>query len=68
VPAAVAYDRWYRYDELTDLLRSWAEELPGLIRLGSIGSSYEGREIWLATVTNFETGPDLERRTSMRSR
>jgi murein tripeptide amidase MpaA len=61
VPAAVAYDRWYRYDELTDLLRSWAEELPGLIRLGSIGSSYEGREIWLATVTNFETGPDLEK-------
>jgi murein tripeptide amidase MpaA len=61
VPAAVAYDRWYRYDELTELLRSWADEPPGLMKLESIGTSYEGREIWLATVTAFETGPDLEK-------
>ena len=61
MPREVAYDRWYRYDELTELLRSWVEELPGLIRLESIGRSYEGREIWLTTVTNFESGPDLEK-------
>jgi len=61
VPAAVAYDRWYRYDELTELLRSWADELPGLMKLESIGKSYEGRDIWLATVTNFESGPALEK-------
>ena len=58
---AVRYDRWYRYDELTELLRSWADESPGLMKLQSIGQSYEGRDIWLATVTNFETGPDLEK-------
>ena len=61
MPAAVAYDRWYRYDELTELLRSWADEAPGLFRLDSIGKSYEGRDIWLVTVTNFESGPDLEK-------
>jgi murein tripeptide amidase MpaA len=61
LPAAVAYDRWYRYDELSELLRSWAEESPGLMKLESIGKSYEGRDIWLATVTNFDTGPDLEK-------
>jgi murein tripeptide amidase MpaA len=61
VPATVAYDRWYRYDELTELLGSWAEEAPELLRLESIGKSYEGRDIWLATVTNFETGPDREK-------
>ena len=61
MPAAVRYDRWYRYDELTELLRAWTEESPGLIRLESIGKSYEGRDIWLAAVTNFETGPDLEK-------
>jgi murein tripeptide amidase MpaA len=61
MPAAVRYDRWYRYDDLTELLRSWADEAPGLMRLESIGTSYEGREIWLVTLTNFDTGPDLEK-------
>ena len=61
MPAAVVYDRWYRYDELTELLRSWADELPGLVKLESIGKSYEGRDIWLVTVTDFESGPALEK-------
>jgi murein tripeptide amidase MpaA len=57
----VAFDRFYRYDELTDILESWARERPELLRLESIGRSYEGRDIWLATITNAETGPDLEK-------
>ena len=61
MPAAVSYDRWYRYDELTELLRSWAEDAPGLMRVESIGKSYEGRDIWLVAVTNFDTGADLEK-------
>jgi hypothetical protein len=58
---SVSYDRWYRYDELTGLLRAWTDEFPGLMRVESIGTSYEGRDIWLVTVTNAETGPDLEK-------
>ena len=57
----VAFDRFYKYDELTEILQGWAEERPELYRVKSIGSSYEGREIWLCTLTNFETGPDLEK-------
>jgi murein tripeptide amidase MpaA len=57
----VRFDRFYRYDELTETLRAWAEDRPDLFRLDSIGSSYERREIWLCTLTNFETGPDLEK-------
>jgi murein tripeptide amidase MpaA len=57
----VAFDRFYRYDELTEILQGWAEERPELCKLDSIGRSYEGREIWLTTLTNFETGPDLEK-------
>jgi murein tripeptide amidase MpaA len=57
----VRFDRFYRYDELTGILRGWADERPDLYRLESIGSSFEGREIWLCTVTNFQTGPDLEK-------
>jgi murein tripeptide amidase MpaA len=53
----VAFDRFYRFDELTAILRAWAEKHPSLFVLESIGRSYEGRDIWLATVTNLNTGP-----------
>lgn len=58
---AVRYDRYYTYDELTETLRAFAEEAPALFRFDSIGTSYEGRDIWLATVTNTETGPDTDK-------
>ncbi len=57
----VHFDRYYRYDELTGLLHAYAEEFPDLVRVESIGQSYEGRDVWLVTVTNFETGPDQEK-------
>jgi murein tripeptide amidase MpaA len=59
--ARVRFDGFHRYEELTELLRGWAEERPDLYRLESIGRSYEDRDIWLATVTNFETGADLDK-------
>ena len=58
---AVRYDRFATYDELTETLHAWAEEAPRLFVLESIGRSYEGREIWLATITNLETGPAAEK-------
>jgi murein tripeptide amidase MpaA len=46
---------------LTHILQSYQEAYPQLVRLESIGQSYEGRDIWLVTVTNFDTGPDTEK-------
>jgi murein tripeptide amidase MpaA len=57
----VRFDRYYRNDELMEILQGWAEERPELVTLESIGKSFEGREIWLVTVTNTETGPALEK-------
>src|SRR4029079_15590615 len=57
----VAFDRFYRYDELTASLQGWAQERPELCRVESIGTSFEDRDIWLMTVTNFETGADLDK-------
>ncbi|MGB3329996.1 MAG: M14 family metallopeptidase [Thermomicrobiales bacterium] len=54
-------DRYYRYQDLTDLLRGWAEAHPSLLKMESIGTSYEGRSIWGLTLTNTETGPDSEK-------
>lgn len=54
---AIAFDRYYRYDELTQLLKAFADEYPHLVNLLSIGKSYEGRDIWLLEVTHKLSGP-----------
>src|SRR5437867_5806223 len=55
------FDRFYRYAELTEILQTFASEHPRLVAIESIGKSHEGRDIWLATVTNQETGPALDK-------
>ena len=57
----VRFDHFHRYEELTTVLKTWAEEFGGLCRLESIGKSYEGRDIWLMTLTNFATGDDRDK-------
>jgi murein tripeptide amidase MpaA len=57
----LAFDRFYRFDELTDYLRAWAAARPDLVQVESIGASWEGRDIWLVTVTNAGTGPPAEK-------
>jgi murein tripeptide amidase MpaA len=55
------FDTYYRYEALAEVLRAWAARYPHLLRLQSIGRSFEGRDIWLATVTRFDTGGDAEK-------
>ncbi len=57
----VHFDRYYRYDDLTRLLHAYAEAFPQLVQVQSIGKSYEGRDIWLVTLTNRATGPAEEK-------
>jgi murein tripeptide amidase MpaA len=57
----VQFDTYYRYKDLTRILREYAAAYPGLVHLESIGKSYEGRDIWLVTVTNFDTGEDADK-------
>jgi hypothetical protein len=44
------------YTRLTAQLRAWADAYPGLCHLDSLGTTPEGREIWIATI-----GPEPER-------
>ncbi len=50
----IRFNRFYRYPELTRLLKEYAKEYPDLIRLESIGKSHEGREVWLVTATHYQ--------------
>lgn len=58
---SVKFNRFYRYAELTQILKAYAKEFPNLLKLESIGKSHEGREVWLVTVTNFKLGSDAEK-------
>ena len=49
-------DRYYRYQELTELLHNWVAHYPKLAQVESIGKTGEGRDIWALTLTNLETG------------
>jgi Zinc carboxypeptidase len=51
------FDRFLRYDELTAWLHELADAHPHLMTVESYGHSHEGRELWLATVTDGATGP-----------
>ncbi|MGE5138347.1 MAG: M14 family metallopeptidase [Rudaea sp.] len=57
----VLFDRFYKYDDLTRILKAFADEYSSLIRLESIGKSHEGRDVWVVTVTNFATGSDRDK-------
>lgn len=49
------------YARMTEILQEWAQAYPNLARLSSVATSLEGREVWLLTLTNTATGPDLEK-------
>ena len=53
--------RFHRYEELTSILKGFVEAFPALVRLDSIGISHEGRDIWMLSITNRETGPADEK-------
>jgi murein tripeptide amidase MpaA len=57
----VPLDRFLRFPELTELVQAMAAEHPDLLELSEVGRSFEGREIWLCTVTNRATGPHDEK-------
>lgn len=49
------FDRFLRYDELVDWLHGVATDHPQLVSLETYGSSSEGRDLWLVTVSDETT-------------
>lgn len=57
----VSWNRYYNHAGITDICKKLAAAHPDLIKLSSIGKSYQGREMWLLTVTDFKTGKPEEK-------
>jgi len=51
---SLAFDHYCKYDELTEYVKEVAAKHPELVSLSSMGSSWEGRKVWLLTITNLE--------------
>ena len=51
------FDRYYDYDAMTNALRQLERTYSKFLTMQSIGKSGEGRDIWLVTVNNPDTGP-----------
>jgi hypothetical protein len=52
----MTFDCYHSYDEVTAFLREAARQYPGLARLESMGKSFQGRDLWVLTVTDFSAG------------
>ena len=55
------FDTFYKHDALTELLFAYAKAHPSLVAVASIGKSFEGRDIWVATVTHTATGAPADK-------
>ncbi|MFC3416909.1 M14 family metallopeptidase [Algoriphagus hitonicola] len=57
----VAWNRYYTYEGLVDVMQKIAEAHPNLAKIETIGQSYEGRDIMTLTITDFSTGKDTDK-------
>ncbi len=57
----VHWDRYYDHAAIGEIGRRLAAAWPQRCRFGSIGKSHEGRDLWLITVTNFDSGDEREK-------
>lgn len=58
---ALTHDKYFKYDELTAVLRDFAANYSQYVKLSSIGQTEQGREIWIMTVTDEKTGSHSEK-------
>ncbi len=57
----IAWNRYYTFEQVEEILHKLVEVYPELLTLESIGQSEQGRELWLVTLNNPETGDHTEK-------
>lgn len=57
----IAWNRYYDYDETTDLLKKLVAAYPELLSMESLGKSGQGRDMWCVTLNNPKTGKDTDK-------
>jgi hypothetical protein len=55
------FDRYYDHADITEALQRLEEAYPRFLTVESLGTSVEGRELWIAILNNPDTGPHTEK-------
>jgi hypothetical protein len=57
----VTWNRYYTYSGITDIAKKLAAAYPNLVKLESMGKSFQGREMWVLIITDRNSGiPDVK--------
>lgn len=54
----VYWNRYHDNEEIESILKQLESQFPSLVKIESVGKSTEGREMWIATITNREVGQE----------
>lgn len=54
----MSWDRYHDYAQITQFGKDLVKAYPYLVKMESIGKSFEGRDIWVLTITDFKTGEE----------
>ncbi len=57
----ISWNRYYTAEGLGALAKKLADAHPNLVKLSSIGKSYEGRDLWCLSITDYNTGEEMEK-------
>ncbi|MBI5866389.1 MAG: peptidase M14, partial [Planctomycetes bacterium] len=58
---SVTWNRFYNYEEVTQICRDLVTAYPDLLTLQSMGKSVQGREMWVITLNVARTGKDVDK-------
>lgn len=54
----MSWNRYHDYAQITQFGKDLVKAYPNLVKIESIGKSFEGRDIWVLTLTDFKTGEE----------
>jgi hypothetical protein len=57
----VSWNRYHTNLALEEIMRDMVKKHPNLVKMESIGKSYQGNDIWVLTVTDFKSGKPEEK-------
>ena len=52
----VQWDKYHDYNEITKFCNDLQKAYPKLVKVESIGKSYEGRDLWVLKITDYNSG------------
>jgi hypothetical protein len=51
----MTWDQYHDYAQLSQLGRDLVKAYPNLVKMESVGKSYEGRDLWVLTISDFDS-------------